>query len=348
MDLFTALSNKSDYSKTQLQLIVGAWVMASLVEGKQKVDLSNGDVSEDDYDKTSIYSLLYSMYRSMGHVRAHDEGELYEFTFNTWGYTWPAAWGAGPNLPTDPQLMGKNAYAGLYHFDLAQEYIKARDGKVHIIEMGCGTGAGAHLICSKVLPNCTYEAVDMQQAGINSCKRKFVPELGGRLVATCGDASELKIADHSADFIAINETHVTEMPGKTTDEDVRFFKTAHRMLKPGGFLVWGNAIPESTWQPCFDLLANLGFNKIEICDVTKEAVKARDEDKRRIDAYVDQIVDTFHGFKIPVLGSKRRALAEIALKNFSRNPGTKLYDNMVDGTDTYKVCLLQKPLAAQA
>ena len=30
------------------------------------------------------------------------------------------------------------------------------------------------------------------------------------------------------------------------------------------------------------------------------------------------------------------------------NPGTKLYDNMVDGTDTYKVSLLQKPLKAKA
>ena len=130
--------------------------------------------------------------------------------------------------------------------------------------------------------------------------------------------------------------------------DVRFFKTAYRLLKPGGFLVWGNAIPESTWKPCFDLLESIGMKTLEVCDVTKEAVKARDDDKRRIDSYTDQIISTFHGFKIPMLGGKRRALAEVALKNFARNPGTKLYDNMVDGTDTYKVSLLQKPLTAKA
>ena len=347
MDLLTALSNKSDYSKTQLQLIVGAWVMSSVVEPRQKIDLKNGDVSEDDYDKTSIYSLLYALYRSMGTVRSGG-GEPYEFTFNTWGYTWPAAWGSPPVSASDPQLMGKNAYAGLYHFAAAQEYIKARDGKVHIVEMGCGTGAGAHLVCSKVLPHCTYEAVDMQQAGINSCKRKFVPELNGRLKATWGDATKLTIPDGSADFVAVNETHVTEMPGRATEEDERFFKTAHRMIKPGGFLTWGNAIPDSTWQPCFDLLEKIGFQRIETCDVTREAVKARDEDKLRIDRYVEQIISTFHGFKIPMLGSKRSALADVALKNFSRNPGTKLYDNMVDGTDTYKVVLFQKPLTVQA
>jgi ubiquinone/menaquinone biosynthesis C-methylase UbiE len=343
MDLFTALSNKSDYSKNQLQFMVGAWVMSSLVEGKQKIDLTNGDVAEDDYDKTSIYSLLYALYRAMGDVRAHT-GEHYEFTFNTWGYAWPKAWGKGPIAERDPQLMGKNAYAGLYHFDLVKEYAKKRDGKVHIIEMGCGTGAGANLICSEILPNATYEAIDMQQAGINSCRRKFVPHLNGRLVATCGDVTKLSLAPSSADFVAVNETHVTEMPGKTTDEDKRFFETAFRIMKPGGYLVWGNAIPDSTWQPCFNLLESIGLKVTEVCDVTKEAVQARDEDKARIDSYVEQIIETFHAFKIPLLGNRRRALADIALKNFSRNPGTKLYTNMVDGTDTYKVVLAQKPL----
>jgi ubiquinone/menaquinone biosynthesis C-methylase UbiE len=345
MDVLTALSNTSDYSKTRLQWIIGAWVMSGLLEGRQKIDLKSGDVEEEDYNKQSIYSLLYALYRSVGAVRS-DKGERYEFTFNTWGYTWPAAWGACPIPASDPQRMGKNAYAGLYHFDLAQQYIKARDGKVHIVEMGCGTGAGAHLICSKILPRCTYEAVDMQQAGINTCLRKFVPELGGRLVATCGDATRLTIADGSADFVAVNETHVTEMRGRTTPEDERFFKTARRILKPGGFLVWGNAIPESTWKPCFDLLESIGMKVIEVCDVTPEAIRARDEDKARIDSFVEQIIAAFHGFKIPVVGPRRRALAEVALKNFARNPGTRLYDNMVDRSDTYKVVLVQKPLAA--
>lgn len=347
MDLFTALSNKADYSRTQLQLFVGAWVMSALVEGKQKIDMINGNVSEDDYDKTSVYSLLYALYRSMGEVQTHD-GQTYEFTFNTWGYAWPKSWGPPPCAPDDPQRMGKNAYAGLFHFDLARQYIAERKGKVHVVEMGCGTGAGAHLICSRLFPQCTYEAVDMQQAGINSCKRKFVPELGGRLIATCGDVTKLPFADASADFVAVNETHVTEMPGRTTEEDERFFRTAYRVLKPGGYLVWGNAIPDSTWKPCFELLEKIGMKVVEVCDVTKEAVQARDEDKRRIDAYVDNMITKFHAFKIPVLGDKRRALAEVALKNFSRNPGTKLYDNMVDGTDTYKVVLVQKPHTAQA
>ena len=341
MDILTALDNQADYSKTQLQLILGAWVMSTLIEKKKKISITDGDVSEDDYDKTSIYSLLYALYRSMGEVRS-ETGEKYEFTFNTWGYAWPTAWGKAPTSDTDPQRFGKNAYTGLYHFDAAQAYVRERNGKVHIVEMGCGTGAGAHQVCKNVLPNCTYEAVDMQAAAIQTCRRKFVPELNGRLVATCCDATHLPIKDGVADFVAVNETHVTEMAGMVTDEDRRFFKTAHRLMKTGGFLVWGNAIPDATWVPCFDYLRSIGFESVEECDVTKEAVRARDDDKRRIDAYVDQCIDAFHGFRIPVLGNKKRLEAEFALKNFSRNPGTRLYENMVDRTDTYKVVCFRK------
>ncbi len=341
MDILKALNHQADYSKTQLQLILGAWVLTTLVEKKNKISLADGNVSEDDYHKQSIYSLLYALYRSMGEVRS-DTGQRYEFTFNTWGYAWPKSWGECPNSATDPQRYGKNAYSGLYHFEDVKKYVEERDGKVHVVEMGCGTGAGAHHVASKVLPKCTYEAVDMQNAAIQTCRRKFVPELGGRLKATCSDATRLTNRDGEADFVAVNETHVTEQPGVITEEDERFFETARRLLKPGGYLVWGNAIPDSTWKPCFDYLESIGMKVRQVDDVTSEAVQARDEDKARLDTYVDQCIDAFFGFRIPVLGNKKRVEAEVALKNFGRNPGTRLYENMVDRTDTYRVALVQK------
>jgi len=341
MDVLTALSNKSDYSRKQLQLIVGAWILSGLTEKKGKISLTDGDVAEEDYDKGSLYSLLYALYRGVGDVRS-ENGTRYEFTFNTWGYAWPKAWGECPVSATDPQRYGRNAYTGLYHFDDVKKYVAARDGKVHITEMGCGTGAGAHHVCSNVLKSCTYEAVDMQQAAIHTAQRKFVGELGGRLKATCSDATKLARPEGSSDFVAVNETHVTEMVGVVTEEDERFFKKAHRLLKKDGYLVWGNAIPDPTWKECFKFLESNGFTIREECDVTAEAVQARDEDKKRIDVYVEQCIETFHAFRIPVLGARRRDQADIALKNFARNPGTRLYQNMVDRSDTYRVMLLQK------
>ena len=341
MDVLTALSNKSDYTKNQLQWIIGAWIMGSAVEGKSKISLSNGDVAEDDYDKASLYSLLYAMYRSTGDVRCA-LGTRYEFTFNTWGYAWPTAWGESPTAKDEPQRYGQNAYSGLFHDEEVKSYVAERAGKVHVVEMGCGTGAGAHHICTRVLPSCTYEAIDMQQAAIQTCQRKYVPALNGRLKATCSDATQISVANESADFVVVNETHVTELAGIMTDEDRRFFDTAYRLLKPGGYLVWGNAIPDKTWAVCFEYLVSKGMTLKSETNVTAQAIQARDEDKARIDAYVEQALNTFHGFKIPVLGKRRREQADVALKNFARNPGTNLYDTMVDKTDSYRVVAFKK------
>jgi len=339
MDILTALDRKTDYSTTKLQFILGAWVVSSVFERREKISSLNGDVAEDDYDKQSIYSLLYSIYKSLGEVRS-ETGEPYEMTFNTWGYAWPASWGSALTKAGDPQRHGRNAYTGLFQFEQVKEYVKARLGHVHLVEMGCGTGAGAHHICKEVLPNATYEAFDMQYAAIQTCRRKFVPELNGRLIATCDDCT-LTPAKGMADIVVVCETHVTEMPGVVTKEDKLFFDNVRRMLKPGGFLLWGNAIPDSTWQPCFDYLQSIGLQKREVRDVSREAIQARDEDEGRVNAFVEHCLDTFYAFKLPVLGAKRRNEASQAMKNFYRNPGTHLYQTMVDGTDTYKVGLFQ-------
>jgi len=344
MDIFTALNERSSYSTNSLQLILGAWVLSGVFERKPKVCPDTGDVAEQDYDKQSIYSLLYSLYRSLGQVRS-DTGERYELTFNTWGYAWPDDWGKNPVGDTDPQRFGKNAYTGLFQFAPVQQYVRERNGRVHVVEMGCGTGAGAHHICRHVLPDCTYEAVDMQQTAIQTCRRKFVPDLPGRLVATRADCTQLPVADAAADIVAICETHVTEYAGRVTAEDQAFFGSAYRVLKPGGYLVWGNAIPDATWQPCFDYLESIGMKVLEVRDVTKAALAARELDKARVQAFVDQCIDRFHCFKIPVVGPKKRLEAKMAMENFYRNPGTNMHATMENGTDSYRVVLVEKAAA---
>ncbi|MDA0196022.1 MAG: class I SAM-dependent methyltransferase [Bacteroidetes bacterium] len=341
MDIFTSLNEQTTYSSTQLQLILAAWVLTSPFDKSNKVSLETGDVVEDDYDKRSIYALLYSIYRTVGQVK-DEHGELYEFTFNTWGYSWPSAWGESPINASEPQKFGQTAYSGLFHFSDLKSYINERDGKVKIVEMGCGTGAGANHICHNILPNCTYQPVDMQSAAIESCQRMFAPALDGRLAPLHADCTKLPMDDESIDIVVVNETHVTEMPGVCGTEDQEFFNSARRILKKGGYLTWGNAIPDATWQPCFDYLKSIGMRKVEECDVTKEAIKAREDDLPRVNIYSDHVLDKFWGFSIPIWGKKRRKEAELALKNFYRHPGTNLYNDMVDGTDSYKVVLFQK------
>lgn len=345
MDIFTRLSEEKDYSMAELQAILIAWVLASPFESTGgKVSSDNGHVAEEDYRKQSIYSLLYSLYRSVGMVKS-EEGAPYEFTFNTWGYDWPEAWGAAPSRD-DPQRFGRNAYTGLFHFDPVRKLLASRNGRVHVVEMGCGTGAGADHVCTSVLPNCTYEAVDMQLAGIATCRRRFVPRHGGRLVATRADATELPIRDEAADIVAICETHVTDQGSGMTAEDKKFFLSARRVLKPGGFLTWGNAIPDAAWKPAFDFMQSVGIEVLEVRDVNAEAIRARELDRARIDAYVEQALDRFVAFKLPLFGKRKRSEAALAMKNLCRHPGTRLYEDMRSRSDTYRVVLGRRVHAA--
>lgn len=341
MDILNSLSEETAYSTGQLQGIVCAWVLGSALESEAKVSGVNGHVEEADYTKQSVYSILYSMFRSVGTVK--DElGTPYEFTFNTWGYAWPERWGPAPSDRSDPQRFGRNAYTGLLHFDAIKELVAERDGHVHIVEMGCGTGAGADHICETVLPKCTYEAVDMQMAGVTTCRKKFAGKHRGRLVATRADATRLPIDDEVADIVLVNETHVTDQGEVMTEEDRKFFRSARRILKPGGLFSWGNAIPDIAWQPCFDFMKSIGLEIVEVEDVNEEAVRARDEDRERIDTYIEQALDKFVGFKTPIVGPKRRREAALAMKNLCRHPGTQLYEDMKTRADTYKVVLARK------
>jgi SAM-dependent methyltransferase len=341
MDVLTNLSEETRYSMPQLQGVVSAWVMAQYFEKRAKVSVDDGHVEEADYRKQSVYALLYSLYRSIGEVKS-ELGKSYEFTFNTWGYKWPTAWGPAPTPSDDPQRFGKNAYTGLHHFSQIKELAASRNGHVHVVELGCGTGAGADLTCEKIYPNGTYEAVDMQEAGVATCRRKFVPRHRGRLVATRGDATKLTIEDEVADIVAICETHVMDQGDFLTEEDRKFFRTTRRLLKPGGFLTWGNAIPDKGWQKAFDFMEKLGMRVVQVEDVTQEAIIARDEDEARINFYIEQALARFPAFRIPVFGPRRRVEAELAMKDLCRHPGTRLYQDMVTRADTYKVVLVQK------
>ncbi|UJR82930.1 class I SAM-dependent methyltransferase [Sandaracinus amylolyticus] len=341
MDVLTNLSEAAEYSMPRLQAIITAWVMSTPLERAQKVARADGHVEEGEYTKQSVYSLLYSLYRSMGTVRS-EHGEPYEFTFNTWGYVWPEAWGPAPTSERDPQRYGRNAYSGLFHFDAVQRRARERAGRVHVVELGCGTGAGADHVCTSVLPKCTYEAIDMQLGGVTTCRKKFAPHHRGRLVATHADATRAPIDDEVADIVAVCETHVTDQGDVMTEEDRKFFRSARRILKPGGLFVWGNSIPEEAWRSSFEFMESIGLEIVETDDVTDEAVRARDLDDPRIQAYIDEAISRFPAFRVPVYGARRRVEAELAMRNLCRAPGTRLYDDLVTRRDPYQVVLARR------
>merc|ERR1712113_1094903 len=113
--------------------------------------------NEEDYTKDSIYAIFYSLYQSIGKAPS-PLGVDYQFTFNTWGIS-NVDWMLGE---AEPQRHGKAAYQGLIEFKEVRHYLEINPSPL-IVEIGCGTGAGANHI-SQLIPGSSYVALDMQQA----------------------------------------------------------------------------------------------------------------------------------------------------------------------------------------
>jgi hypothetical protein len=135
---------------------------------------------------------------------------------------------------------------------------------------------------------------------------------------------------------------VTDQGSGMTEEDKKFFRSARRVLKPGGYLTWGNAIPDAAWEPAFAFMRSIGLEVLEVKDVNAEAVRARELDRPRIDAYIEQALDRFFAFNVPVYGKRKRLEAALAMKNLCRHPGTRLYDDLRTRSDTYRVVLARR------
>jgi SAM-dependent methyltransferase len=257
---------------------------------------------------------------------------------------------------TQPQKAGKTAYASLLNFKSVREYLKklrARPDhkRVKLVEIGSGTGAGANEL-TWLHHDLDYTAVEMQKPGWELCKKIHEKE---RLVAPMpgvndkpkpnGKFEELLAWDHrlkciqangqflhdvipdaSADIVLISETHIADVL-PVDAESKKVFDSVARILKPGGVFVWGNAIPTSIVHGAIQYLQNdLKMKRLEIHDVTDNAVQARDDDYSRAIDFFRQGKEVYLGLSIfPQCSWMINRL----IMNFYRQPGTALYKRML-------------------
>ena len=306
------------------------WAISSAFTPKTH-NVNDGDLAEDDYNKENLYSILYNTYYNIGEVPS--KSGPYRFTFNTWGFYLENS----VIHPDDPQLMGKTAYSQHIVHDSVNKHIMKHPNPV-IIELGCGTGAGANLIAKYMLPRCKYFALDMQKAAIETAKRLHAND---NIQFVHGNAQNVPIKSGVADIVIINETHMAEFEN-ISDEDAKVFSEVKRLLKPGGLFCWGNVIPDSNWNSCSNYLKQIGMKKIEEHDYTDGAIKARVLDAERVNLYCDAIYNYLAVSYIPIIGPEFRKYTEILLKNFYRHPGTKLFNDMILRRDTYKHMVFKK------
>jgi len=352
-DMLKGFNGDMSLSPIQLQLGLTAFCLSPLpgvIEGTlPKEDTpfeplfdqefkDNGKVNEGDYTKDSIYAVLYGIYRTLGQVPA-PSGGTYQFTFNTWGFT-DVPWILDES---EPQRHGKAAYQGLVEFETVKEYL-AQKKQSKFIEIGSGTGAGGNWI-STVVKGSQYTCLDMQRAAIDTCQElhaKHNSRLECKLVegGVGNNGNPAPAEDASTDVVVISETHIAEVDIGPEEEAI--FAEIKRILLPGGFFVWGNALPTHVWHKGKTHLEKMGFVPCGERNHTLGAVKARQEDSKRVDMFVDSVINNFPVMKIPIIGEKCASVSALLIKNFYRHPGTQLYEKMVVGYDSYMQLCFQK------
>ena len=115
------------------------------------------------------------------------------------------------------------------------------------------------------------------------------------------------------------------------------------MLKPGGFFVWGNALPTRVWVAAEQYFKSdeTDMQLTEFTNVTVNAVNARVEDEPRVNAFCNNMFDRF---PITHVMPQCRHVLDRMVKNFYRHPGTNLFKTMVTGYDSYVHMSASKPL----
>jgi len=350
-DLLSGFTENNSLGPASMQFAVGAFCLTggykTLIDETKVSDdhfdprkpgtnfsvAKDGEIPEDQYEKASIYSLLYGAYRHAGIVK-DTFGRPYRFSFNTWGVSRTST-GEVPFGPEFPQRPGMTAYYSLATMPAVVDLVKANPG-AHFLEVGCGTGAGADLISRKVWPTINYTALDMQKVAIEQCVERHASHENPHLRCVQGNGQSLPLPDNSVDVLVVSETHIAEV--QIGAEEKAIFAEMDRVLKPGGLFVWGNALPAGVWGEGAAYLQTV--HQFESCgsvDLTDAAIEARDQDAGRVELFMQQLLNTYPVLSpaFPLVGQGCRNTLEMLIKNFFRHPGTDLYERMVVRADSY-------------
>jgi hypothetical protein len=135
------------------------------------------------------------------------------------------------------------------------------------------------------------------------------------------------------DFAVISETHIADIRIGDIEKDI--FKEIVRVLKPGGFFLWGNALPTRVWNDAEQYLPTLGFELASNINHTHGAIVARDLDAPRVDSAIAEMLGQYPIMKLPYFGDRCNLVSERLIANFYRHPATALYKKMTTGYDSY-------------
>ncbi len=120
---------------------------------------------------------------------------------------------------------------------------QVRDGQ-RVLDTGCGFG-GTLAYLNERFSNLKLTGLNIDGRQLTRARQLLRPRAGNRLAFVEGDACRLPFADRGFDVVLAVEC-IFHFPSR-----LRFFKEAHRLLKPGGILVLSDFVP---YGPAFAAL----------------------------------------------------------------------------------------------
>ena len=185
-----------------------------------------------------------------------------------------------------------------------------------VLDVGCGRGGGISVI-KQYFAARSAVGLDLAPAAIKFCRATHRhPDVTFEV----GDAERLPFPDDSFDV-------VINIESSSTYPDIRaFYQQVFRVLAPGGYFLYTDALPVGRFAECTDCLRRLGFSLELDRDITPNVLASCGEVAGyRLDAY--------------------RAQGDRAMSDFLGAPGTRFYDEMKRGEWAYRIHRWKKPAA---
>jgi ubiquinone/menaquinone biosynthesis C-methylase UbiE len=184
-------------------------------------------------------------------------------------YGWADLDSAGEPLPLDPDDEPNRCCIQLYH-----HVASARDPTgLDVLEVGCGRGGGAWYVKRYLNPR-SVTALDRTANAIAFCRAHYqgAADAPASLRFVQGDAEALPFG--AASFDAVINIESSNLYSSME----RFLEGVHRVLKPGGHLLYADLRPASKVQQLRHQFQDAGLSVLEEECITAHVLRALEQD----------------------------------------------------------------------
>lgn len=187
----------------------------------------------------------------------------------------------------------------------------------NVLEVGCGRGGGASYLARYLHP-ASYVGLDVSKRVIAFCNSHHnVPGLS----FTTGRAESLSFPDGSFERVINIES------SRCYSDRLQFFREVHRVLKPGGYLLFADMRQPDELPTLNQRLEESGFRIIQEEDISRNVVLALDQDSER---------------RAGLISSKTPGLLSNSAREFAGVQHSRRYNSFADGSMQYRAYVLQR------